>query len=643
MRSKYIFILYFTLVAFSSFAHDQIVHEAITINAASSAHNDSPAYAGFINVISSDCSLFTATNSMRIGSYDEDFADEKGDVGGKRSLNHFYDPLGTTSYGKGLSDGIFAGTGSIGDKRELIGTNSFSWASISNCVGINFPGEYGLGKNENTMNIWSWPNARYYEWVGLTATNKADRNTYLTNMFRAVGQVMHLLEDTSQPQHVRNEQHLDQILGINTPWRSPIEDYGLLNVKNLNYGDGSMLNWQAAGFTNLEDFWNTHKYNGSSSAALIADNKENPNGGPNTLGLAEWCNANFLGDRHQYADYYLTNDIKYYPYPRRSGTIAPQVDSITIKNGRVLSRYYLSKTTDGIPITHHSALTLWGMEHPEVGNKAKTTTIRDDNVLKDYHNVFIPKAVKYSAGLIDYFFRGTMNVSVIGCGTNSSQLQYTNLIVNTSGDDFKNGTFYIYQNDSSSNRTLIAYTNLSAIVSGGVLSDGQSAEMTFPVTSSFDSTNQFLLVYQGTISTPGAADDPVDAGIALAAQTFSPGAQTLEYDYLVSDDFLPTLPATISTNLASGDFSFPLIDGHYQVLVTGGWFDDAGTIGGVPTTVSGSECGAPATFGGTVVVPPDAVSIVGNHLEVNLTCTDNCRVLVGWQGITITWIAWPAN
>ena len=139
--------------------------------------------------------------------------------GGYRSLNHFYDPV-YASYGRGLSD-------FPPDFRVLEGTNSFAWASVSNCAGIP---AHGL----HPINIWSWQNARGYEWVGLTATNKADRFTALTNMFRAVGQVMHLLEDTSQPQHVRNEQHLDKFPYtfnlLSTPWRSPIKN-GEMTIK----------------------------------------------------------------------------------------------------------------------------------------------------------------------------------------------------------------------------------------------------------------------------------------------------------------------------------------------------------------------------------------------------------------------------
>ncbi len=208
-----------SIVAFSlglymcvAFAHDVPVHEAITANAAIAAMAHSPAYAGFVDMISSDL-IYTgfsgATNAMALGSDLEDNSVPPKDEGGLRSLNHFYDPLDNT-YGKGLSDSLgFTPLGLSGDKRESVGTNSFAWGSISNCIGINFPGErfltWHLGANINTSNIWSWQDARYYEWRGLTATNQLDRQTNLDNMFRSVGQVMHLLEDTSQPQHVRNE------------------------------------------------------------------------------------------------------------------------------------------------------------------------------------------------------------------------------------------------------------------------------------------------------------------------------------------------------------------------------------------------------------------------------------------------------
>jgi hypothetical protein len=158
-KLKYILVFVVGLSEFAALAHDKPVHQAITINAAVAARGDSPAYAGFLNTISSDCSLRDATNAMVLGSALEDNIDVIGDVGGARSLNHFYDPLDNT-YGKGLSDSLgFTPFGISGEKREFVGTNSFAWASISNCIGINFPGErflfWHLEANINTSNVWS--------------------------------------------------------------------------------------------------------------------------------------------------------------------------------------------------------------------------------------------------------------------------------------------------------------------------------------------------------------------------------------------------------------------------------------------------------------------------------------------------------
>ncbi len=201
MKAKHLVILSFSLFGIGSFGHDIPVHRAITINAAASAYDASPAYVSFVNMISSDLSYADqngrsgVTNYMVEGSAHEDDKLKDDPIGGYRSLNHFYDP--TKNPPLGLTDQPWP------LRTAAIGRDSFTWASISNSPGKDSYLESGK------YNIWSWQNARYYEWLGLTATNRLDRQTNLANMFRAVGQVMHLLQDTSQPQHVRNEQHLN--------------------------------------------------------------------------------------------------------------------------------------------------------------------------------------------------------------------------------------------------------------------------------------------------------------------------------------------------------------------------------------------------------------------------------------------------
>jgi hypothetical protein len=520
-------ILFFCLISFGlrSYGHEQIVHQAITVNAAAAALNHSPSYVDFINLITSDgVARIDATNRMVLGSYDEDFSGQ--DAGGNRSYNHFYDPLDQT-YGKGLSD-------IPPDIRGIVGLDSFTWASTSNCLGYNFVSIIGLGSNIGTSNIWSWQNARGYEWLGLTATNQLERQANLLAMFRAVGQVMHLLEDASQPQHVRNEQHVYPFTNWITtkldPWISPIEKYGKDHVYQLNYGDGSMLDWRGDGFTKLEDFWDRHLYNGDAGKLSAAEN------GGDQLGMAEWCNGNFLGDRHTYAEFSINifgqKTIKYYPNPSLKYTTQPLLNPnnlsgtviapSSLENGKIGNKVYISKTGAGVPVMFHSALTYFAVKHPPRLNTPAMgvgLTIRDDNVLSNYHAIFIPKAVKYSAGLIDYYFRGDISGQITDYDTNT--MLYTVSIQNTSSTNFGGGTFYFYQRATNGMQTFDWSTNLIQILSGNVLSAGGS--ITVKVPGPLPTNGQFVCIYQGNIGADasGSALDPVDKNIAIAATTFN--------------------------------------------------------------------------------------------------------------------------
>lgn len=504
MKTTYFVIFCLGLGIAKMFGHEQIVHQVITINAAEAALDNSHRYAGFLKTVSSDLpssGLVSATNYLVIGSFDEDFGIHEDPIGGYRSYNHFYDPL----TGSGLSETP------LGEALSPIGNDIFTWASTSNCPGVDFDGILGfIGRNVGTYNTWSWQNARGYEWVGLTAANQMDRRTALSEMFRSVGQVMHLLQDASQPQHVRNEQHLDSFWqgGPNTPWRSPIEDYGRDHVSTLNYQHG-MLDWRSDGFTKLEDFWNRHLYNGNGAALNEA---ETPGG--TQLGLAEWCNGNFLGARHLFPEYFEPEDISYYPYPSRNtstdypqkvANLASGVQTRTYRNGHQGKTIYVNKTGDGVTYPDISCFTYFGARFPSFG----MMTINDPNVLSNYHNVIIPKAVEYSAGLLDYFFRGTMAVGV----TNLNDGTFGLLITNTSSQDFAGGAFHLFYDDANGNRAEMT-SGFSTAYAGTLL----SSNFIYAFFTPTNTATSYLLVYQGSIGTT----DPVDAGIAVAVKKLPP-------------------------------------------------------------------------------------------------------------------------
>jgi hypothetical protein len=499
------------------FGHDVPVHRLITLNASESAYDRSSAYHSFFDVTSSDLPFADATNFMVIGSAREDDKLKDDPIGGNRSLNHFYDPINK----RGLTDWGWP----VSVLRQTpLGQNSFDWSSISNAAGVNVG---SLINKNGTYNIWSWQNARYYEWLGLTADNKADRQAALTNMFRAVGQVIHLLEDTSQPQHVRNEQHLDTdpIFNANLRSRSAIEDYGLAHSNSLNYAH-SMLDWRSAGFAQLKDFWDRDFLRTGGASALQAD----LSGGSSTLGLAEFDNGNFIGQRAIYGEFFHNHtDIHYFQFPSLTNTTQPQLKpnhlletaqlgDVTLANFKHGTRLYISKIGAGVPVTYHSALSYLIAEHPGKSSGMPILTIADDNVISNYLDILIPKAVKYSAGLLDYYFRGDLGIAV----SNVSSGTFTMQITNRSGQAFNGGGFHLFYDDAESNRTeIVAGPDYHNFYTGTLASNGV-------VTTTFHApdniTTNYLLVFRGTIGVSNGSStalDPVDAGLAIAAQKFT--------------------------------------------------------------------------------------------------------------------------
>ena len=532
----------------AAYGHDPIVHIKMSEYAEAYVYNHSFSYADFISTISYDCSRKVAVESMKNGSRMED----KESV--PRCLNHFYDPL----TGLGLSNIPLDDRLRDGTTGQVIpiGNDSFTWASTRDC-----PGLYrdiwidGIHLDVRTYNFWSWQNARAYEWFALTSANPGERGTNFDHAFRAVGQVMHLLQDTSQPQHVRNEQHLAG---------SCIEDYGLKHTNDLAYQD-SMLDWRRAGFTKMEDFWNRHLYAPGNATAL-----ENAENGGTQLGLAEWCNGNFLGARHLFPEYFKPGDVECYPFPSRDHSTdysdvkshpANHVETYTDEDEAVVKGIYLKKTGDGVKFDHLARVNFLGAKIHGLTGK-RYCTIYDPNVLTDYHDNFIPKAVEYSAGILDYFFRGTLGASVAGDGLGN----YTITVQNKSGQDFGGGSLYLFQDDTNGNRTLIQQTDLSNTLWPNL----GTTDMTFIGSG----TNKCILVYQGTIGVTSGTNalDPVDAGIGIAAAsvTFStngiiyPEEPVRWYLAIVGDNCggVPWMERLVSTSSSfngnNGDYTAPI-------------------------------------------------------------------------------------
>ena len=109
-----------------------------------------------------------------------------------RSFNHFHNPIQRWA-NPGLDDWILL------PPFHTTGESSILWAQDS-AGQLNTPTKPG--------GDWSWDTIRRnYFYDALTAGNDSDRQAYFAETFYGLGHQIHLIQDASQPDHVRNHAH----------------------------------------------------------------------------------------------------------------------------------------------------------------------------------------------------------------------------------------------------------------------------------------------------------------------------------------------------------------------------------------------------------------------------------------------------
>ena len=474
-------------------AHDnKTVHPKITASAAQSS-------VGLQNFLSDACvdTDGLETDLLIAGSIYEDIPFTRG-------FNHFYDP--TKHPAIGLTDGF-----------DWWAYPSFRWATED--------------LTQFSSQSYPWRLVRAYELDALTNSSQVVRQNSLNLTMFCLGHVLHLNQDLTVPAHVRNDNHgLTLEHGVRETFIMWTEIYGRDHYADnpqwfTNQSHGGWSWWQnTAGFQKLEDFWNRDMLRTDGVDALKAEARGDVN-----LGLSEFCNGNFISEDATYKE--CGNSSKHtFSYPSLDGTTYSQMrvkeldnvllsslHPVYLNNGHLARRIYLKKEHDGIVVTNHCVMSYLGVALAAKGPTPRLSTLvpiqrvsvslDDTNVLQEYHEKLIPKAIEYSAGILDYFFRGTFTFQVSG---NESESDFT--LKNTSGQDFSGGAFFLLQ-ETDGLRTLLRQYPLADLVPNGILADGGSVNFTYAGAA----TEKYLCFYQGTIGwTNNEALDLVDAGISVA-------------------------------------------------------------------------------------------------------------------------------
>jgi hypothetical protein len=244
---------------------------------------------------------------------------------------------------------------------------------------------------------FTWQDARETFFEGLKAQTQSDREKKFAETLRTLGHLIHLVQDAAQPAHTRNDAH---------PFEAPFEDFVHATL-------GSRLFDEMAGTPDFDPVILTLPTNPRAPIPIahLIDriDSDDPEAVPVATifqGLAEYSNANFLSH---------DTVFEKFKFPQKDSLGPLFVDEPLFMSeeppaGRL--RLYNAKISEGEGVGHFVARGANFKNFDELAGRDYLGYILDSRVFHDYASLLLPRAIGFSAGLIDYFIRGRMTVAV---------------------------------------------------------------------------------------------------------------------------------------------------------------------------------------------------------------------------------------
>jgi len=451
---------------------------------------------------------------MKYGSYFED------DEETLRPLSHFYDPVNDIALnvpGMDLAAALVQLTG-----KNVVVEKSPDWVTEDGNINI-------------VSQDFSYKDAMNSFHLALTSTTDTERKQHWGKVFQTLGQMIHHMQDMSQPQHVRNDDHCEGVLkcfGRHDP--SWYEKY----TGQVIFGDytkhtfpnnlkPSAINYPIPVFPTAREFWTTR----------ATDSIQN------RRGIADFTNRNFVSrDTNFYVDG-ITNDFttyKYtYPQPHQ-GTNAESLVNLRADGQAICDRLkssnpsisfptdgctldFVSSTVNdfnnGVPqvVSTNSRASTYSLFSQKLNDYGLNAEIDwgDGNVtvsrvfsLNEFnhdssHNYLIPRAVAFSAGLINHFFRGEIELTKDLAVAIPDGWQISSFL-----NEEMEGVFTLYYDDVNGNRKPVtgAVWDTANYGLNGVLEGFGFMEVPKFTLPSDRKNGQLLLVFKGRIGQEGDRD-----------------------------------------------------------------------------------------------------------------------------------------
>jgi hypothetical protein len=374
--------------------------------------------------------------------------------------------------------------------------------------------------------VFSWLNARDHFYQGLIKPQPANRDDELAQAFYTLGHVIHLIQDMAQPQHTRDDSHAKAaILSAATLGLLPTfaQKLGIYE----QYADLRSGALPLAGYDpvyrdqDTTTFNKTHKFFTTLSPPTLT-----AQGGK---GLADYSNRGFVSAGTNFCaanpsvscagstippsvlQPYEILPHPGFPYPNGQGAsiVRERIEDLAQPQFGPPPAANLTGDIDFIVTSVYDAYTgqrnrnltsTYSIFDPDLqaANQQLTFTLNRYN-FDDALDLLIPRAVGYSAGMINYFFRGAFSIYSL----DSDRGPF--FVRNRTGEPM-NGTFQIYWDDASGNRQPVGLAQTIPVAA--------HSESPFEFAFAPDPTiDDYTVVFRGTLG------NEVDSAVAATQIT----------------------------------------------------------------------------------------------------------------------------
>lgn len=389
-----------------------------------------------------------------------------------RPISHFFNPLN----GSGLDIPLFSGTPSP------------NWAI------------YGANQSPPS---YSFLDARQRFYDGFVKQGKGDRDIALGLMFQTLGHVVHHLQDMAQPQHVRNDSHLDvpkcllgeslssyanALIGRPSHYEKWTNRTDILQAVIGAYRDPQSVRYDING----ANFKNTFNLPRRFWATGTGDGQ----------GISEFTNRNFVSAGTNFTAIAPGNAAPGFPNPKIEAAALNIVDiqdlcatafpacppGLTGKMNFIGSTVEDRFTGQVVANPRASTYSFFSQDLATKGGRLVFALNRFN--FEEAHRQLIPRAVAYSAGMINYFFRGDIDLVY--------DAEQTKYFIKNNGDEDLQGAFELFFDGTDGKRYPILQVDWGSLA----IPRHQQLEVQvqFPdstIARPKDSRDRYILVFHG--------------------------------------------------------------------------------------------------------------------------------------------------